>query len=206
MLKRLLFLVTVTLLLAACSLADTGQRNTDSTAAQSFLPDPRANTTFANYDQRDVDFAQDAIATSLQGISALTGNLMATALINRFNTLVNCYQERGALDAKLYTQKLNVIAQGQVPIAGFLLVVNQNRVADNFLNCVTQNPVGDVFGAQSAQPEPCVGNGSFVYEGETISFVFAATDTPLCQAFATHFNAYGASTTVTPIQNPSGAR
>ncbi|MBC7870326.1 MAG: hypothetical protein H7Y09_05755, partial [Chitinophagaceae bacterium] len=90
----------------------------------------RIGADIAGYDKRSVDFAQDAIATTLQGAGVLTGNAIAVVLVNRFNTLVNCYQERGAVDARIYTQRLtdavSGAAQGQFPIGGFLAVINVN--------------------------------------------------------------------------------
>ena len=63
-----------------------------------------------------------------------------------------------------------------------MAVINQDRLRDNFMQCVVQGDSG--FSAQSVAVELCTGQGSAVVEGETISYLYVATTPSLCDSFA----------------------
>lgn len=187
--RALVVLMLISLLaLSACELdrAPTGDDADDPEAAQSFFP------TITGYTMRETDNIQDAVAAAAGGAGVLTGNPVQAGLVERLDTLVDCYRDVGAVEARLYTERLGSLETARVPIAGALVIVNQNRVQDNFLSCLTQSPLDGVFGAQSARPEPCYGVGSFEFSGDTIRFFYGATDSPLCGTFRSHFGQYGA--------------
>ena len=182
--KRWAILVILgALALAGCSFETEGEA-TDPEAAQSFFP------ALANYNQQETNDLQDAITTALGGAGLLTGNVVQAGLVERIDTLIDCYRDTGALDVRIYVERIDSLAEVRVPIGGALAVVNEDRIRDNFLGCITQNPANNLFGAQSAQPEPCFGSGSFVFAGDTISYIYGATDVPLCNLFASHFAQY----------------
>jgi hypothetical protein len=126
---------------------------------------------------------QDAIVTALGGASVLTANPVQFALVERVDTLLDCYRDRGALDVKIYTEDVSNITEPRVPLAGVLAVINVTRVRDNFASCILESPR-----ALAATVEPCGGTGSFVFEGDTIRYIYAAIDTPLCDIFKNHFS------------------
>lgn len=179
--RRLMFILMVAIMaLAACG-EDTGDRRTDPEAAQSFFPQ------IAGYTAYETDNVQQAITTALGGAGVLTGNPLQAALIERVDSLLACYRERGAVDAKIYIEQLSNLDAVRVPIAGAMVVINQDRLQDNFFSCLASDPLEGVF-AQGAAPEPCSGSGSFTFNNDTISYAYVASDTPLCTIFTTHFN------------------
>ncbi len=188
---RILMLMLLCMLaLSACNFGtSTDDTNTDVEAAQNFFPN------LTGYNISSADSIIDAVTTTLGGASLVTGNPIAAVLIERADTMIGCYQEVGAADARIYTQRIN-LTEPTVPTAGVLAIVNQNRVVDNFLHCLTQNPLSGAFSAQSANPEPCYGYGTFAFNGDNVSFFYVATDTPLCDLFNSAFVQY----------NPSGDR
>ena len=185
--KQVRILVSVlcaVFVLTACSLdTTTDDTDEDPEAAQSFFPQ------LAGYNINDTDNIVDAVTTAAGGAAAMSANPVALALVERASTMIDCYQDVGAADAQTYVQRINV-TEPTIPVAGVLAIVNQTRIADNFLHCLTRTPLSGAFSAQSVQPEPCYGYGTFTFNEETISFLYAATDTPLCTAFDQHFAPY----------------
>lgn len=179
MAKRLLLLVIVVgmLALTGCDALDTGDTDEDPEAAQSFFP------TITGFNVQESGGIQDAIIAALGGASVLTANPVQAALVERVDTLLDCYRERGALDVKIYTEDVSNISEPRVPLAGVLAVVNLTRIQDNFASCIMQSPR-----ALTVSAEPCVGSGSFDFEGDSIHYFYAAIDTPLCDIFRNHFN------------------
>ena len=187
------------LALTACSLSgETGDDDRDDEAAQSFVPN------LTGYDLHETDNLQDTMAAAAGGASVLTGNVVVGLLIQRVDSLIDCYREVGAVEAVLYTERIDV-SNPRVPIGGALAVINQDRVRDNFLACVTDIGMG-VFGAQAAEPEPCYGYGTFDFSGDTISFIYAATDQPLCDALGGHFAQYNPTGNSGPVVIPRGSQ
>lgn len=176
-----LFAIILATTVACGAIGSTGDQAGDEQSAQAFMP------TFNGYGSTNAKNIKDALATIMQAGSAVTGNLPAAALINRLDAFISCYQEVGAIDARVYsTTSLNVIP----PIVGALAIVNQNRVADNFAACAL-NPSGQggLSGAQAAA-QPCFGSGSFTRNDETFLFIYGASDQQLCDNFNTHFRQY----------------
>ncbi|PJF22912.1 MAG: hypothetical protein CUN56_03595 [Phototrophicales bacterium] len=185
MFKRI-SLVLLMLIMAGCQA--TGDSKDDAAAAQSFFPD------LAGYTVSNTDNIQDAITTTLTGAGISTGNLLATGVILQVDNFIDCYREVGAFDARIYVEdpSADMIQEGlRPPRAGVLVIINQDRAIENLLPCLTQPPsVSDAFSAQAAQPQPCFGNGEFQFEGDTIRYIYAATDRPLCAAWESHFMTY----------------
>lgn len=195
--RSLILILITALALTACNFdRSSDDTDTDVEAAQSFFP------ALQSYNASSTDNIRDAVVTALGGASLLTANPVQAGLIAQADSMIDCYQEVGAADAQVYTQRIN-ISEPTIPIAGVLAVVNQNRVADNFLHCLTSTPLDGVFGAQSVQPQPCYGYGTFTFNEDRISFLYAATDQPLCNEFNTYFAQYNPSGDTGAIQIPS---
>ncbi len=176
-------------MLSACSLdTSTDDTSEDAEAAQSFLPQ------IDGYNISSADSIVDALTTTVGGAALATGNPVLAVLAERADTMIDCYQDVGAADAQIYVQRVSV-TEPTIPTAGMLAVVNQSRVVDNFLHCVTRTPLSG-FTTQSVTPEPCYGYGTFTFNEDNISFLYAATDGPLCDSFNAHFAQY----------NPTGDR
>lgn len=162
--------------LAACDSAPTPQGSRDdATSAQAVMPN------LAGYTSVEAQSVADALALIAGGGSLATGNIIGALAVNRINAMISCYQNVGAVTARIY-------ASVQNQTIGALAVVNEDRLAQNLVACAV-NPDGG-FGAQSAQEasQPCAGSGSFTYRNERFTYVYAASDISVCNLFNTHFN------------------
>lgn len=172
--KFSLLLIAALFFVVGCgAIGSTGQDSSDPAAVQQYFP------TVNGYSSTPANDIVQAITTVTQGASLATGNLLSAAAINRLQALIECYREVGAVDARVYTRT------SIPPVAGALVIVNQDRATENFMNCATG-------GAQSRslEPQPCLGQGSFTANNDTYMYVFAASDQELCNSFQTHFAQY----------------
>lgn len=190
--RRLIILLAALLLpmaLAACNLGEsvagivptTGDTAADAAAAQQFLP------SVPGYNAMDADSLVDALSTVAGGGSLLTGNLAAAGLITQIDGMIQCYQNVGAAAARVYLPQNAVdvagqIAAGMIPSAGVVAIINQDRLVNNFLSCAIGGGL-QAFSAQDAQPQPCAASGTFVVNGQTLHYLYAATTPDLCAAF-----------------------
>ncbi len=188
----ILVLLVAAVLISACSLPTTGgsgggivpttgDTSSDPSAVQQFLPN------IPGYVATDADSIVDAVTAVGGGASLITGNPVTAALITQIDSMIQCYQNVGAVGARVYTQAdISSVLQGQVPVVGALALVNQNRVVNNFLQCALSGV--QAFSAQAAEQQPCSGSGQFVVNNETILYVYAATDQALCTQFQGYMN------------------
>jgi hypothetical protein len=177
---RILLLVLCTFILFGC-LGRTGDTANDPTAAQNFLP-----AAPAGYTASDATSITSALTSVGGGVSAITGNPAVAAAIQRIDTLISCYRNVGAVAARVYTPTTYDITNPVIPGVGAVAVINEDRIANNFLACAT-SPTGDSFSAQSAEFEPCISSGSFTAGNETLYYIYAGTTPDLCNAFQTNF-------------------
>lgn len=182
--KTLLLTVSLALLLVIVGCGPSGGSSDDASAAQRFLP------TVSGYSQTNADNITDAITTAGGGAAILTGNAIAAAAVAQIDSMVQCYQDVGAVAANVYTQaNLANLLQGEVPRVGAVAVVNQDRLANNFLDCALGGQ--GLMSAQSAAVQPCAGSGSFTSEGQTLHYLYAATDAEFCGTVQQHFSGFG---------------
>lgn len=179
MLKKLsLFMLLVLLATVGCSaITNTGQTSSDAAAAQKFFP------TVSGYNATAVDNIVDALSTVAKGANLATGNVLGAAALAKLDSMKTCYQNAGAVDAKVYTR----IAVP--PIIGVLVIVNRDRLIENFMSCAV-GASGLSAGQSTTEPQPCVAAGSFKAEDDTFDYVYVATDRALCTEFANHLNQY----------------
>jgi hypothetical protein len=182
-------LLVAVLAVAACSVVGganlvptTGDTANDLSAAQRYVPD------LPGYISTNASNIVDAVTAVGGGASLLTGNPVGTALIAQIDGMIQCYQNVGAVAAKVYVQaNVGSLIQGQLPSAGALAVINQDRIINNFLPCALGSAQG--LSAQAEQPQPCAGSGSFVVNNETLYYLYAATEPNLCATFQSLFPA-----------------
>ncbi|GAB1420606.1 hypothetical protein MASR2M15_07140 [Anaerolineales bacterium] len=175
--KKIYFIssLLMSLFLSACGA--TGQTTADAAAAQNLLPQ------IVGYNRQNADSLTDALTTVGAGAALATGNAPVAAMVGAIDGFFKCMQSTGSVAVMTYVeQNVNILA----PKAGVIAVVNQDRVADNLLPCVSGQSRG--FSAQAVQVEPCTGSGSFQYLGDTVTYVYAATDPALCSVFQGHFD------------------
>ena len=180
MFKRLLLVAAAVVSLMGCSVVpSTGDKSTDAAAAQQFVPQ-----SIPGYDATDAASVTDALSKVGAAGSLLTGNIVSAGAIAKLDNMIACYQSVGAVAARVYIDK-NIAVNPSAPKVGALAVVNTTRIQRNFLSCVVNT------GGASAQAvneiQPCGGSGDKVVNGETLSYVYAATTPELCATFQAQF-------------------
>jgi hypothetical protein len=182
-LTRLLMTAVLALLVAACSqfqtniVPTTGNSANDPTAAGNFVRD------IPGYISTPASSIASAISTVTGGASLATGNLLVAGAIAQIDGMISCYSAVGAVAAKVYVQSdIATVLEGQIPSVGAMAVVNATRAINNFLPCALgSGPQG--LSAQQAGIEPCGSAGQFIVNGETLLYVYAATNPALCTQF-----------------------
>lgn len=183
---RTLLILTLTALLAACG-GQPGGSASDAQAAQNLLP------RIVGYQASSVDNLVDAITAAGGSAALINGNPLLAAAIARIDQTIQCYRNVGAVAANSYVQSdVSSLLQGSVPRAGVVAVINQERLSGNFMQCVL-GMGGDGIQAQAVTLEPCTGSGTFVFRGQNITYIYAATDQQLCSIFQGHFDAVAAN-------------
>lgn len=178
-----LFVALLTLMGCSFTLstAPTGDTASQTTSAQSFLPE------IAGYTRTNADSIGDAVTSVGGGASLISGNPALAAAIAKIDDMIQCYQNTGAVAANIYTESdISGVLQGQIPSIGALAVVNEDRLSRNFLSCALSG--SSAFSAQDVSIEPCFGSGSFVKDNETIDYIYAATAPGLCQSFQSYLD------------------
>lgn len=173
---KLFLFATIMLTVAACS--NTGNTANDATSAQRLLPN------LSGYSANDVDAALDGAFTAAGTAALAGGQVEITAALAKADQMLQCFQDRGAIAAKTYTE---TSPSSIVPKAGAVMVINQTRINQEVINCILGGQ-NEGFGAQSVVVEPCADADTFTYQGDSISYIYVGTDRALCNLYDTHFN------------------
>lgn len=179
--KRTLTMILIgltALLLAACGTGNTNNSSTDPQAAQKLQPN------ITGYTVTNVDTVTDALAKLGMGAGTLQGNPLLVAFASRAESTLQCFQDKGAVDAKAYSQ-LNV-SDPLNPQAGMSIVINQERVTQEALGCLTGSRDSSRTMAQAV--EPCVATGQFAYSNNNYTYVYVGVGDQLCGYFQQHFD------------------
>ena len=168
----LLFLLGV----SACS--DTGNSANDTLSAQRLLPN------LAEYTATNVDTSMDGAFAAMGGAALMGGQVGITAAIAKLEQVLQCFQDRGALAAKFYSQ---TETDGGLPHVGAALVINQSRINQEMINCALGGQE-ETISSQNVNLEPCANAGTFTYEDNTISYVYVGSHPDVCALYELHFN------------------
>lgn len=181
--KRSFLLVLVLVVGSLLSACDTLDTSSDASAAQQLQP------TISGFERSSADSIVDAITRVGAGAALTSGaGAPASAAIARAETVLQCFQDVGAVDASIYVQQ-NVT--DIVPNAGASVVINNTRVNRNLIQCLTTgtNTDGPV-GGQSVSIVPCASSGQFTYNNEEFAYLFVGVGDQICNAFNAHFNTF----------------
>ena len=115
------------------------------------------------------------ISTLSGGAVLLAGQPELTALIAAVDGVVSCYQEVGAMQARVYSNEANPLSSGTVAIA------DRNALLDpvNVFRCVV--PKKGILGVETFQP--CMSNYTLSKDGNEFYILYAGTTLEICQAF-----------------------
>jgi len=175
-LKSAGWLSLILFVLTACG--GTGNIAGDAQSAQRLLPN------LAAYTATNVDAAIDGAFTAVGGAALVGGQVALTAAVAKIEQVLQCFQDRGAIAAKFYTE---THPTGAVPLVGAVLVINQTRINQELINCALGGQEG-LPSAQTIAIEPCAHAGTFDYQGNTISFVYVGSHPQVCALYEQHFN------------------
>jgi hypothetical protein len=179
--KRIgLFLLVglIALLTAACgATGNTNNSSTDAEAAQNLQPN------IAGYNVTTVDTVTDALAKLGVGAGVLTGDGALVALVTRAESTLQCFQDKGAIDAKAYSEAN--AASLSLPESGLSIVINNSRLTQEALGCLTGSGSTQRPMAQAIQP--CVATGQFTYRSNSYTYVYVGLGDQLCGYFQQHF-------------------
>jgi hypothetical protein len=117
------------------------------------------------------------ISTVSGGAALLSGQPQLAGTIAAVDQIVQCYQEVGAVRARVYNSQADPLLAGAVAIA------DRNAVRDpaNFFRCVS--PVPGPQARAAGGFEPCTANYTLEKETNAFYILYAGTKPELCQAF-----------------------
>lgn len=181
--KRSLWLVLVLIVGSLLSACETLDSDTDAAAAQQLQP------TISGFQRSSADSIVDAITRVGAGAALTSGaGAPASAAIARAESVLQCFQDVGAVDASIYVQE-NVT--DIIPNAGASVVINNTRVNRNLVQCLTTGSGRDgVAGAQSVSIVPCANSGQFTYNNEEFAYLFVGVGDQICNSFNAHFSTF----------------
>src|SRR5688572_3308380 len=116
----------LSLLLAACT--PTGDTSNDAASAQNLQPN------ISGYNITNSNSIVDALTTAGAGAALTSGNVPAAAVIARAEAVLQCMQNTGAIDARIYVESSPT---GVIPESGASVVINSTRVNRNLFACLT---------------------------------------------------------------------
>lgn len=176
----LALMLLMALALSACgtTTAPTNNTRNDAESAQNLQPN------IAGYTTTNVDNFADALTQLGLGASAVQGNAPLVALISRAEATLQCFQDRGAIDARAYSRANLDLSNLQIPEAGLSVVINNNRLAQEAIGCITGNSNQPMM-AQAVQP--CVSTGQFSFRQNSYTYVYVGLGDQLCGYFEQHF-------------------
>lgn len=117
--------------------------------------------------------------TLSEGAALLAGHPELAALALSVDKFIGCYQDVGAVQARIYSDKENPLSAGAVAIA------DRNALLDprNLLACIKPAPEAGGASIQSFAIEPCSANYTLARDGNEFYILYAGTTQEICQAF-----------------------
>jgi hypothetical protein len=185
MFKRLMGLICVivmTTVLGGCDLLPTPGMPTGEPPAATMLPQ------LAGYNTVEGQTLTGYIGKLGGGASLLSGNPELAATLTAVDAIVGCYQQVGAVRARLYANQNNPLAAGTVAIADKKALLDPA----NLFRCVVPN-VNAGASTQAIKFEPCKANYTLKKGDSEFYILYAATQTEVCQAFCSKLEGCTAS-------------
>jgi hypothetical protein len=169
-------LIAVAILMGGAGLI-LGIRQQDSQVppAEEMLPD------LSGYDTVEGEALTDYISKLGGGAALLAGQPELALAVAAVDQVVGCYQEVGAVKARVYSNQADPLS------AGIVAIGDRNELLDpkNLFKCVTPAiPDGGESPIDQATIEPC--KASYILEredGSVFYIIYAGTTEEICQAF-----------------------
>ena len=119
------------------------------------------------------------IGSLSQGAALLAGRPDLAALALGVDKFIGCYQDVGAVQARVYSNKENPLSAGAVAIA------DRNALLDprNLLACLSPSVEAGEAGIQSFAIKPCSASYTLTRDNNEFYILYAGTTEEICQAF-----------------------
>lgn len=178
-LKPLFFsglILLIGLTLSACNMipgfGNGGEENPAAPAVQ-MMPD------LPGYTQIEGETITDYLGTVAGGAALLAARPELAVTIAAVDEISGCYQEIGAVRARVYSNEAEPLSAGAVAIA------DKKALTDpvNFFNCVAPQAMSR---SMTVQIQPCTANYTLEKDGNTFYIIYAGTTQEICQAFCSN--------------------
>lgn len=172
---RMVFAMVVVALLSSCDLLPRPAMPTGEPPAAAMLPK------LSGYNTAEGQTLTSYIGKLSGGASLLTGNPQLAATLTVVDAIIGCYQEVGAVRARLYSSQTSPLSAGTVAIA------DRNALLDpaNLFRCVAPNAR---LSTQSVQIEPCKASYTLKRDNNEFYILYAGTTTEICRAFCANLD------------------
>ncbi len=121
----------------------------------------------------------DYLGTLSEGATLLTGQPEMAALFLGVDKFIGCYQDVGAVQARVYSNKENPLSAGAVAIADRNALLNPK----NLLACLKPTPEAGGASIQTFGIEPCSASYTLSRDNNEFYILYAGTTQEICQAF-----------------------
>ena len=169
-LVRLSCALAILALLSGCDQLPGSSGPTAQPPAETMMP------TLSGYNQVEGQTLTSYIGKLSGGSSLLTGHPELAAALTAVDAIVGCYQQVGAVRARLYSSQASPLSAGTVAIADRKALLDPA----NLFKCIAPN-VGPR--AQAVKIEPCTANYTLSRDGNEFYILYAGTTLEICQAF-----------------------
>lgn len=168
---RVIIFLLAAVTLSLFFLDDVRRDLTDPPAAR-LLPDLPA------YRQVEGQTLTSYIGALSEGAALVAGQPQLAVTVGVVDQAIDCYQEVGAVRARLYSH-------GERPLeAGLVAIVDDARINDpsNLFRCVAPATL-DLEGSDEPVLEPCTAAFTLVREGHTFHVIYAGSTYSVCRDF-----------------------
>ncbi len=157
-------------LLSGCDLLPGSGGSTPQPPAVTMLPD------LPGYTVVEGQTLTSYIGKLSGGAALLTGQPELAATLTVVDAIIGCYQQIGAVRARVYSNQAEPLSAGAVAIA------DRNALLDpaNLFKCVAPSAAPR---AQAVKIEPCKASYTLARDGDEYYILYAGTTQEICQAF-----------------------
>jgi hypothetical protein len=141
--------------------------------AAEMLPD------LPNYTSLEGQTLTEYLGTLSEGAALLAGRPDLAALALGVDKFIGCYQEVGAVRARIYSAKESPLSAGAVAIADRNTLLNPM----NLLKCLKPTMEAEGPSAQGFDIEPCSASYTLERDNNEFYILYAGTTLETCQAF-----------------------
>ena len=162
--------IVVVAVLSGCELLPGSGGSTAQPPAITMLPN------LPGYNEVEGETLTGYIGKLSGGAALLTGQPELAATLTAVDAIVGCYQQVGAVRARVYSSQASPLSSGAVAIADKKALLDPA----NLFRCVAPSLRTQ---AQAIKIEPCKASYTLTRDGNEFYVLYAGTTQEICQAF-----------------------